>query len=767
MKTTLLTKLFPSRQAARRTAGRRPARLGLEAMDDRSLPSASASLAGGVVTINCDQYSTTAQATYFADKLVVSDAYNGIDLAVPAGQVQKIVYNAGSNPGTTSTFKNLTGVPGEYHTGVGGGAVYGGSGANTFFGGTGPATCYGGTGTNTFFDSAASLNDFEAGVGDNVLYRAHDGSYLFTDWAGARAGAKTTVGLLANPYQNPGTLNAPGLAGITAYLDAAGKTLTLAGPTGGGFQLDGNWTDTRTPAGGGKFAHSFTASGAVQLETGILAGGKRLTVPLPSYGLVSVTTKPNTLTSPVGEYNGLTFMGGLPLTKDTNTGGNAFTDLLGKANLSFNTGGLSWGVKLGSDPTLARLGMPLLADVPYLYATTSMGVSASFGGHLSAGVGGYGGSVVFDPADPAVYVQAAAPAGTFSGGVSLHSAIPYTPARLAPGANDPYIFGNLYASGAGIALGELPLAVSGSVVIGLDANHDGKLLAALKQSGDALKGLISGDKGSASLSTFAGNVGGAANDIAVGLNGGVALTTSQYGVSLSADVASGSVYYTPNPDGTRTAAFDVGTVNPFAGTVLAKFAPASTVDVGGWLRTRPTGGTPDWGFTATAGTTALGGFTAGSLLIEAGSATYTAHAHLGVQGMLGAARFDVDGTVNLRTGDFDLTQTAGLDVDAQIASMHLSERLHFGYHGGVFEADAHLHGTLQLGTDSDNLSIYVDGDVDLTADRGAVHVRGHGDAGVWTTSAGHKSDPVSVLGFDFDDHGFGVSVLGHGVRVGW
>ena len=770
---SLLTRLFPSRIRTIRNAVRPAAktRLGFEVLDDRRMLSVTAAVSGGVLNVTADNYNTVAQVERVGGDLVVHDNWSGhSDFRTPAAGVSRIVYTAGPDAAKRQDFSNKTDLPAEYYTGVGSGVVKGGGGTNTFYAGTGIATCVGGSGTNLFFDKVGSLDDYEAGSGTNVLYRATDHTFLQTQY-GVTPGPMLTVGLRDDVYANPRDLNTPGVAaGITAYLDGTGKVLTIAGPTGGGFKIDGNWTETRTPAGNGQFTHSFTASGTVQLETGIVTGGHHLAIPLPSYGLISVTTKANAVNAPVGEYGGIVLKGGMPLTKDS-AGDNAFGNLLAKASLSVNTGGMSWGIKLGSDPTLAALNMPLLANVPYLYAAVSTGMSASFGSHLTASTPGFGGAVVLDPADPAAYVQASTPSGTFSGGVSLHSAIPYNPTNLPPGVENPAIYGNVYVSGAGIALGELPLAVSGNVVIGLDANRDGKLLGVVKQSGTALNRLISGGSGSnSSLADFravANNLNGAADDIQFGLNGGVALTTEQYGIALSADVASGSLFYTPNRDGTRTAAFDVGTVNPFAGTVLEKFAPASKVEVGGFVRTRVGGGTPDWGFTAAAGTTSLGGFTAGSLLIEASSATNTAHAHLGVQGMLGAAKFDVDGTVDLRTGDFDLRQTVHLDIDAKVATLSLDESIHFGCHHGVFVADAHLHGSLRVGTADNNFHAYVDGDVSLSVDHGTVHVAGHGDINAGLTVGGQNLLGDASLGFDFGDDGFGVQVGGKELSVKW
>ena len=52
------------------------------------------------------------------------------------------------------------------------------------------------------------------------------------------------------------------------FLNGPGTVLTVEGPTGGGFQIDGHWTETRTPAGNGQSTHRFTASGTCDWKPG-------------------------------------------------------------------------------------------------------------------------------------------------------------------------------------------------------------------------------------------------------------------------------------------------------------------------------------------------------------------------------------------------------------------------------------------------------------------------------------------------------------------
>lgn len=752
-------------------------RLGIEALDDRCLPSATASLSGGVLTITTDGAATTAGLYPDDDTVDVGESYNNmlvkIDGEFPAAQVQKVVVD-GRTSAQPIWFTNHTSLPADYYPAPGGGAYYGGYGTNNFYADSGGNTEFdGGHGTNNFYDATGSWDDFIGGTGDNVLYQVRPWEFVQTPPSGAAVGPVFTIAQPGNPYYDPANLNAPGLGtAITASIANNGQDVMLTGPTGGGFELSGTWTDTRTAAGAGMYVHHFSSSTAVSLVTGV---GD---VPLGNLGM-TITTKADDLTSPVGTYDSLSLLGGaLPLSQlSADASGTALGGLLSGTGLSFAGAGLSFGIALGSDPALAALNMPLSADIPYLYATATTVSSASFGSHMSASTGGYGGAVVIDPADPAIFVQFTdAQVGAFSGGVSLHGAIPYTPTNLPENADNPEIYGNVYLSAAGIALGDLPVAVSGSLVLGLDAQHDGAMLNLIEQTPSALKSLFGGSTGKArqgdvtslpDLQALAGQCTAAMNDVEVGLNGSAALTTQQYGISLSIDAATGSVFYVPNADGSRTVTFDVSTVDPFAGTVLANIAPKCWAEIGGSITTGTSGsGIAAWEFNASVESSSLFGFNSDRTTIEADSRSMTATVDMRMRGLLGMGHLDLTGTVDLSTGDFDLTETGTLSLNAGVCSVTVTEAFDFGYHHGTFAADAALDARLQLGTSSNNVWFEVDGTVDLTVSRHGVDVSGNASLSGGVTAAGTSSGG-SLFGIDFDNHGFQFTALGKKVNVNW
>jgi hypothetical protein len=718
--TNWVRKLFSGRP--RRPIVNRPARLGLESLDDRCLPSVTAAFSGGVLTITANTANTVAQV--FTENIggtkyvAVADNYAGLEAisgpgtnefgAELLGNITGIVYDAGANPAKSYSLINTSGL-----------AVRMSSGGQ-------------------LFDTVAS-------------------------------GQTVTDGLAANGYTYPSELNAAAYGGITAYLNPAHTVLTIAGPTGGGFQLDGKWTDQQTAVGGGEYTHDFTAQGTVRLETGLVVNGKRVEIPLPSDGLFGVTTQANLGTSPVGEYAGITLDGSVPLTGEMG-GGNAFGDLLSMASLSVGGTGGQWGIALGSSPVLQSLGMPLLADVPYLYMEASVGETVSFGSNISASTAGGGGAIVFDPADPAVYVQGGdSQVGTFSGGVSLHGAIPYTPNALPPGVSDPGIYGNVYLSANGIALGDLPLAVSGSLVLGLDANHDGKLLSLVDQSAGAIKTLIDDatavtESGGApvgnqsaslfqQLNALAQAAPGAIDDLDAGLNGTLAVTTEQSGISLNFNAATGSVFVKSNADGSLTAAFDVQTVDPFAGTALDNLAPKLTAEVGGHITTGADDtGVADWEFTATAKYSSFAGFSSDAITIEADSTTMTADVQVDMHGLLNVAQEELTGTVDLRTGAFDLSDTMTVGVDLKVATVQMTETFDIGWSPTAgFHASADLEASAgPVSFDAElSLSVSPSDHVDVSGS-GTVSVKDLGSASV-----------------GFDDDGFYFSVASHKVNVDW
>ena len=82
--------------------------------------------------------------------------------------------------------------------------------------------------------------------------------------------------------------------GLYAYLDPTNTVLTLAGPTGRGFQIGGQFTETTRPIANNWLASTITATGTLTLESAL----GNIPLPLAPGAQLVVSTAPN-------GYNGL------------------------------------------------------------------------------------------------------------------------------------------------------------------------------------------------------------------------------------------------------------------------------------------------------------------------------------------------------------------------------------------------------------------------------------------------------------------------------
>src|SRR5262249_53373176 len=134
--------------------------------------------------------------------------------------------------------------------------------------------------------------------------------------------------------------------------------------------------------------------------------------------------------------------------------------------------------------------------------------------------------------------------GDFALGVSTNGYLPYTPDRIPDGLSDPHIFGHYYVRGQ-VSLEDagLPIAISGGMVLDLDANDDGRLLG----------GNLSKDRIDSGLKNFWSNVSnpqklmsGALQtvfaDTSIGFNGQLDLQFHGFNLNLSKS----SFWMTPN-----------------------------------------------------------------------------------------------------------------------------------------------------------------------------------------------------------------------------
>jgi hypothetical protein len=634
--TSLLTKLFPGRtRTVRRPAATRPARtrLGLESLDSRCLLSVTPTLSAGVLTIQDDIFSPmdtvrVSPSVVYPDQIILIGTNGGNNAILVRyfnkADVTKIVFRGGqdetqyglSDPDRAKDYyTNDTNIDSEFHAGAGNGTMKGGGGTNYFYSDGGRESNVGGTGTNLFYDTRDTLCDFFAGSGTNVLYR-YPGvttghvSYI-QDQSRVTAGPKLLVGQNPAAYTEGG-LNVPGA--MTVAFDPARKELTLVGPTGAGFRLRGEWTDTLTTLPGGQYSHTFKATSGVTVVTGSKLPD--FTIPVTSALPLTITTKPNSLKAPIGEYDKLSITGGLNFGLPAVANPAEQVDLaktLDDLGIGSSTAGFRWGLALGSELTSSGRplsGAPLNAAVPYFYLDVGMsnGSAASVSyGNVTASVGsGVGASAAFDPADPFFYLKVATgtPVGTLAAGYSVKGVIPFTPLKPVDGVTAP-VRGNLYLNASGVALGSLPASVSGEVVLDLDFNNDGNFV------GGKLKDLFTKQAG--------GALSAAMNDVALGVNGVVELGYNVGGIDLSLPAGSATLVYQPG-----VLALRGGHDNMFAGTPLEKWAPKNQqVEIQGYVIWSGGGG-PQWNASASVENQVTGALAGGKTTFTLDGYTITA-----------------------------------------------------------------------------------------------------------------------------------------------
>ena len=266
----------------------------------------------------------------------------------------------------------------------------------------------------------------------------------------------------------------------------------------------------------------------------------------------------------VGVYDTITW-GGRDVTFSSPTGQYA-TQLEGLTGADVSLPGASWGIALGAD--IDDDAAPLNPAVPYLYATASTGYSFGYENVSVSPDGTYAGTFAFAPGDGTIYagITGLPVLGDFALGVSTNGYLPYTPNKIPDHLSPPTIYGHYYVR-AQVSLEDagLPVAVSGGLVLDLDANDDGTLVG----------GALSRDRIDKTMEVFGQNVGhperllgGALQtvfaDTAVGFNG--ALDLQFHGLNMN--LSQSSFWMTPN-----TLAFRAGTSNPFDGIPYLEDVP--------------------------------------------------------------------------------------------------------------------------------------------------------------------------------------------------
>lgn len=603
----------------------------------------------------------------------------------------------------------------------------GGAGNDALYGGGGYDNLIGEGGDDVLQGSEGNDN-YGGGPGLDVLYR-NGFQAKFSD----AFNTDPVVGLVNGPL-TPAELSQSG----DLMVSLINGQLTVNGPSGAGFQLAGGWTFTQTSATHGQ----FQAGGAVTIKS---AAGD---VPVGSNYVVSVATpKPGT---PVGTLTGL-WVGGLSFLSTDSAGGLApFKQSLG-VGMTVMTPGAGLGIKLGKD--LAGLGLPLNPAVPYLTFTGStVGEVGLLGGSgsvdLSIGAGPLSVTGAIDPSDPALFftIQDIGLGGKFplkdlAVGGSAKGQIPFAAANTLPGTPNQ-MYGHAFLDGT-VKLGDYPVAVSGDVVLDLDANDDGKLAL----SGGDLLGLLTG-------STDLSKMGAALSDLALGSNATTNLLAEGSGLKLKAQLTGGSLLVTPNYVGFS----GVSQADLFAGTALAGKVEFAKATVSGFYKP----GTGEWEFTATGGSAKIGTFQAVAVSVTASSAKGYLAVTATMDGPLGIAAVKASGTVWFN-GDFELTGTGTMKLDGGLTSLDATAVTTFSKKLGVVTVSATLAAEKSVTVLGQSMSLDLDAKLTVKySPSGGLDISGGGTLkyGVGELSGSPR--------FSFDDDGFSVSLpLGAGFEVEW
>jgi hypothetical protein len=411
---------------------------------------------------------------------------------------------------------------------------------------------------------------------------------------------------LAQGMQSVATLAQTG--SMYAWLN--GNTLDISGPTGNGFGITGNWTQT-TITINGLVSSTYTATGTLELQTA--AGPMTLGIASGQIGTVTTAAQIN------GKVFGVISNLNIPVTMNTGPMVANVASVFGfdlnplDENVTFdlNIGGTA-GIGLGNSAVLQATSAPLNNAVPYLYFTIN-----PLGSSLTNVL-----SVVYDPADPALYVEAGVvglPLGplTVNGvGFSQHGLIPYKPVDAPSQYTGSMAGGHLFLQGSvnTTAITEIPSKVVGSITLNFDPNGTGKFLGGTGVSVADLVDVFT-DGNTAPL---AQNLGQVFQNLSVGINGTLEINplegflqdgswwvgnqilalptgpssvldqTLNYinnGIGNPNSLAGNPQNFTLLPIGhasliydgpTQSLYFRGGTTNPFAGTPLASLTPLYT-----------------------------------------------------------------------------------------------------------------------------------------------------------------------------------------------
>ena len=318
--------------------------------------------------------------------------------------------------------------------------LLGGAGNDELTGGDGIDFIDGGAGNDSLFGGGGA--DVLRGGGGDDLFEFGEGDEIVDLNAGDQVEAQLSATLNQTP--TPAQLQQTGV--MTARLvdlGSFGEFVTVTGPSGYGFQLDGNWTAAPISGGGERFT---TSSATLRTAVGDIDVGA-LTLNTEAD---SISNSGPLITSNNGLFSALALLTDNPIIDGINNLTGIAFDSTQLANQ-----GLTFGLKLGSElmaNELSGFGAPLNNAIPYLFASFNVGANLiNFGGDDNVTVSSSINArvaFVFDPADPFFWLKGEVN-GNIGGsiGFSSHGNIPFIPNQtpvIVP--SNKQIYGNIVGS---------------------------------------------------------------------------------------------------------------------------------------------------------------------------------------------------------------------------------------------------------------------------------------------------------------------------------
>jgi hypothetical protein len=383
----------------------------------------------------------------------------------------------------------------------------------------GPATCQ-----VSILNSSGTVLDTSS---PNVPYgfRAPAGGTYYAEVTGSVSGL-----IPVDAYQlelhrlslAQGTQSAPTLSETgSMYAFLVGNTLDITGPTGYGFGLTGNWRQSTSTGTGGLVSSTYTATGTLTLQSA--AGPISLGIASGAVGTVTTAAQVN------GQVFGAVASMNIPVTMNTGPLVAKFASLFGfnlssvNENVTFDlkVGGTA-GIALGNNSVVKATQALVDNAIPYLYFTINpLGSSAS---NIL--------SLVYDPADPALYIESKAvglipiPGGLSLSGVgfSQQGLIPYSPVDAPSQFAGTMASGNLVLQGSvdTTAITAVPSKVVGSITLNFDPNHTGAFLGGANVTAADLLPVFTSSYGSvlsASATPRVQDLSEVFRNLTVGING--------------------------------------------------------------------------------------------------------------------------------------------------------------------------------------------------------------------------------------------------------